>query len=268
MGRLKSMVAQYAPGGLVAAAWGARKRYFPNAVQRHENEIFARIGNPTTVLEGPFAGMRYHRIVYAGSTLERTLGVYEKEIFPAVERLIAWRPDVVVDIGTSDGFYLVGLARRLPEVRAVGYDMLSICRHLTRRLIRLNGVGDRVQVRGKCEAADLERVLSSGKRPAVFSDCDGGEDPLMRPDVVPSLKRAIILIELHDVFIPGISEEIRRRFEPTHMVELIPVRISHVSDVPGKYGLDERDLKYVTSFQRRMDNFWYLMTPRTDPAGA
>lgn len=259
---LKHIMAQHLPGGIVAAIWSVRKRFFPNASQRHETEIFAKLGNPTTMLEGPFTGMRYHRLAYAGSTLERSLGVYEKEIFPAVERLIAWDPDVLADIGTSDGLYLVGLSRRLPKIRAVGYDMLALCRHLTRQLIRINGVGDRVQVRGKCETSDLERFLSSGKRPAVFSDCDGGEDPLMRPDIVPSLKRAIILIELHDVFIPGISDEIRRRFEPTHTVELIPVRISHTSDVPSKYGLDERDLKFVTSFQRRMDNFWYLMTPR------
>lgn len=262
MGGLKDKVAQYLPGGLVATAWELRKRHLPNATQRIESEIFEKIGNPDTILEGPFKGLRYHRIVYAGSTLDRTLGMYEMEIFPAVERMIAWQPDVITDIGTSDGIYLVGLARRLPKVRGVGYDMLALCRYLTRRLIRLNGVGDRVQVRGRCRREDLEAVLSSGKRPAVFSDCDGGEDELMRPDLVPSLKRAMILIELHDVYIPGISDEIRRRFEPTHTVELIPVRTNHPSDVPKGYPFTEAHIKYLIGWQRRMDNFWYLMTPR------
>ncbi|HVZ94932.1 MAG TPA: hypothetical protein VG797_10520 [Phycisphaerales bacterium] len=259
----KHVMAAHFPGAHVAAMWEMRRRLFPSARQRLEAEIFAKLGNPSTILDGPFTGMRYHRIVYAGSTLARTLAVYEKEIHSAVERLISWGPDVVVDIGTSDGYYLVGLARRLPTIKAVGYDMLSLCRYLTRRVIQMNGVQDRVQVRGKCEPADLERVLSSGQRPAVFSDCDGGEDHLLRPDIVPSLRRAMILVELHDVYIPGISEEIRRRFEPTHTVELIPVRIHQASDVPSRFGLTETEAAAVDGWQRRMDNFWYLMTPRT-----
>lgn len=262
MNSVKGWLAQYAPGGLVATAWETRKRVMPSASQRREIEIFQKVGNPDNILDGPFTGMRYHRIVYAGSTLDRTLGVYEKEVHPAIERMVAWDPDVVADIGTSDGYYLVGLARRLPKARVVGYDMLSLCRYLTGRLVRWNGVQDRAQIRGRCEAADLESTLAKAARPAVVCDCDGGEDFVLRPDLAPSLKRAMIIVELHDVFIPGISEEIRRRFEPSHTIELIAVRTHSPSDVPARFNLSAADAAYVVSDQRRMDNFWYLMTPK------
>lgn len=262
MGGIKQFMAERLPGGLVARAWELKKRLLPSPAQRREQGIFKKVGDPRTILHGPFAGMRYHRIVYAGSTLDRTLGVYELEIHAALERMVAWEPDVIVDIGTSDGYYLVGMARRLPKARVVGYDMLPLCKFLTRRLIAWNGVRDRAEVRGRCEAADLERVLAGAKRPAVICDCDGGEDPILRPDLVPGLRRAMIIVELHDVFVPGISEEIRRRFEPTHQVELIPVRDHAPTDVPAKFGLNEQEAWDVASGQRRKDNFWYLMIPK------
>lgn len=262
MGGFKHLLAQYGLGGVVATAWELQKRLLPSPGQRRELAVFRKVGNPDAILDGPFAGMRYHRVVYAGSTLDRTLGVYEKEIHAAIERMVAWSPDVVADIGTSDGYYLVGMARRLPAARVVGYDTLPLCRFLTRRLLRWNAVGSRGEVRGRCDGVDLERVLSGARRPAVICDCDGGEDPVLHPEVAPSLKRAMIIVELHDVFVPGISAEIRRRFEGTHDVELIPVRVHAPSDVPPRFALDATDAADVVAGQRRMDNFWYLMTPR------
>lgn len=262
MGGIKYLLAAHAPGALVAAAWEARKRLWPTPGQRGETALFKKVGDPSTILHGPFTGMRYHRIVYAGSTLDRTLGVYEMELHGAIERMVAWQPDVVADIGTSDGYYLVGMARRLPRARVVGYDMLRLCRYLTRRLIRWNSVGDRSDVRGRCDVADLERALANAQRPAVVCDCDGGEDPVLRPDAAPSLRRAMILVELHDMIIPGISAEIRRRFEGTHAIEQIPVRTHAPTDVPTKFGLTTQEAAEVVAGQRRMDNFWYLMTPK------
>jgi hypothetical protein len=259
--KTKDFLAHHAPGGLVTWAWEMRKRFLPTPGQRRETELYEKLGDPRTVLDGPFQGMSYHRVAYAGSTLDRTLGVYELEIRPAIEKLIALKPDLVVDIGTSDGYYLVGMARRLPEARLVGYDMYRMCRHITRRLSRHNGVSGRCEVRGTCTAADLQSVLDTSKTPVIICDCDGGEDPILRPREVAGLARATILVELHDVFIPGISDEIRRRFEPTHRIELIPVRTHAASDVPSRFGLSQPEAAEVVAGQRRSDNFWYLMTP-------
>lgn len=260
---LKQLVAYRLPGALVAWAWSWRKRHFPNARQRREMELFHKLGDPDRILEGPFRGMKYLRIAYASSTLNKTVASYEKELEPAVEEMVTRAPDVFVNAGTAEGYYLVGMAMRVPGMRAVGFELASVSRHLVRRLARRNGVAERVRVHGRCSAARLQQVLEGAERPAVLCDIDGGEAPCLDPQAAPALRRAFIIVELHDMIVPGVSALIRRRFEGTHDVEHIPVRTYRPEDVPGHYGLSPEEALEVVGEQRRPDNFWYVMRPRT-----
>jgi hypothetical protein len=262
-GPLKQLLARYAPGFLIAWAWQMQKRCFPHRWHRRERHLYRRIGDPRSVVSGPFRGMRYIRIAYGTSTLDKTLGIYEREIHAAVESMIEYRPDVLANAGTAEGYYLVGMASRLPGLHAVGYDRMAIARHLARRLARLNGVADRVELRGLCSAHDLERVLSPAARPALISDIDGAELDCLRPDVAPSLQRTLILVELHDMFVAGVSAQIRARFHPTHDIEVFPVRTHRAEDVPAPYGLTPDEAMDCVGTQRPYENFWWLMRPRS-----
>ena len=51
------------------------------------------------------------------------VGSFELELHPAVERIVAERPATVVNVGSAEGYYAVGLAMRLAGARVVGFEL-------------------------------------------------------------------------------------------------------------------------------------------------
>src|SRR5205814_397631 len=74
-----------------------------------------------------------------------------------------------------------------------------------------------VRVRGRCEPRALQSILRP--RSLAFSDCEGYEYALLNLHDVPGLIDADILVELHDGGEPRRTDELIRRFEPTHSIE-------------------------------------------------
>ena len=168
------------------------------------------------VLSGPFRGLRYVPEAVGSVHAPKLLGTYESELRPQVEALVSRAPDLVVNVGAGEGYYAVGLARRLPHARIVAFEADARGRDLTGRMAALNGVGARVEVRGLCALADLDAALRGAARPVVVIDAEGAEDPLLDPVRVPELRRAAILVEVHDFILPEIGDQLLRRFASTH----------------------------------------------------
>src|SRR4051794_26731266 len=72
---------------------------------------------------GPFAGMQYIRRHFADHWAPRLIGCYEEELYPELERALSQRVRNVVNIGSGDGYYAVGIALRVPEARIIAYDL-------------------------------------------------------------------------------------------------------------------------------------------------
>ena len=143
-----------------------------------------------TVRAGPFAGMVYPEFAVGRGELvvAQLLGAYERELQPAIERVVAAAPEQIVDVGASDGYYAVGLALRCPRSSVHAFELNPFPAEVCRRLAEVNGVAGRVQLRGECRREDLAALED---RPSfVLSDCEGGEDVLMDPDAVPLLRRS------------------------------------------------------------------------------
>jgi hypothetical protein len=122
----------------------------------------------------------------------------------------------VVDIGTAEGYYAVGLARRLPATKIIGFETTQEGRDLLAEMARLNGVADRIDIRGQCEVDDLRNAMEGSSRTVVICDVEGYEQVLLDPEKVPDLRTAMILVELHEFIVRGISKEIESRFASTH----------------------------------------------------
>ncbi len=175
------------------------------------------------VLDGPFQRMRYLDEVVWGSITPKWLGSYECELHGVIAEVIERAPPVIVDVGCAEGFYAVGLAMRLPGTTVRGWDCDFLSRRQTRRLARLNGVEDRVQVGGWCRHGDLERL--AGQRVVLICDIEGGERELLDPVVCPALRAMDVLVEIHEGrWTQRTADLLLERFNPTHDIQRIPGR--------------------------------------------
>jgi hypothetical protein len=190
------------------------------------NTILARSGS--AVLSGPFAGMFYDIQALEGSQAARLLGVYEASLAPVIETIIARAYPLVVDVGCAEGYYAVGLARRMPQSRILARDENSAAQALCRRLAGLNDVGDRVEIGGRMTHADF--AICSAQPTLILCDIEGAEEELLDPAAAPGLLSADILVETHDVIRPGLSGLITHRFAATHDVTILNRQIR--ADLP------------------------------------
>jgi hypothetical protein len=185
------------------------------------NTVAARDG--TTVPHGPFAGMRYSGPASEGGRAPRLLGLYEASLHPVLERIVARGYAQVVDLGCAEGYYAVGLARRLPGARILARDADPRAQALCADLARANGVSDRVEIGGAMAGAEFD--ICAAADTVVICDIEGAEDTVLDPVTAPGLLGADILVEVHDCFAPGLSGRIADRFAATHSVERLDRRL-------------------------------------------
>jgi hypothetical protein len=181
------------------------------------NTIAGKSG--TVVQTGPFQGMNYGIKASEGSGSARLLGVYEASLAPIIETIITRAYPLVVDIGSAEGYYAVGLARRMPGSRVMARDANPSAQDRCGRLAVLNGVQGRVEIGGIMTHADLE--ICRAQKTLVLCDIEGAEAELLDPVAAPGLTRADILVECHDGMQPGLSALLAARFAPTHHVTRI-----------------------------------------------
>ena len=240
---------------------------------------------------GPFAGMHYVDSAIGSAYLPKLLGTYERELTDVIEQVCASRPELAVILGAAEGYYAVGLALRNPQARVVAFERLAGGRTALWKMASLNGVLNRIDIRGACDAAGLQAVLnSSGKEregvepreededenergkkvnvgsPFVLCDVEGEEATLVDPQIVPNLRSACILVETHEFLKPGITDTLVRRFSPTHSIERIwqtprgrgefPFRSLGTALLPSSY------LDWALSEWRPERMCWLWMKPR------
>ena len=177
-------------------------------------EAFSKV-NGTTVLHGPFAGLRYPaEAVQSRHNVPMLLGSYERELHAIMDSVLLDSYDLVVDVGCAEGYYAVGLALK-GRFPVMAFDAepreLSLCRTMA----RLNGVEDRIRFGSWC-SAEILRNLTEGKRTFVLSDCEGFEPELFEQATVAALKHSDALVELHG----EAYEPLLNRFSRTHDVRI------------------------------------------------
>jgi hypothetical protein len=172
-----------------------------------------------TILDGPFKGMRYARS--GTGNFSEMLGTYERCLVPIVEQVIEHCPAVVIDVGAAYGYYALGFAWRCPQSRVIAYEMDQTRADLLRKYSRLNDLGTRVETRGECTVAKLNEDLRRAPGAFVLMDVEGAEDVLLRADLA-NIERSEMLVELHEMFVPGVTERLCERFAATHTWSLIP----------------------------------------------
>ena len=176
---------------------------------------------PARVQSGPFRGMRYLRTATGSVVLPKLLGSYEQELHPVLESLTLSAYERCVDAGAAEGYYAVGLCWRWPGLHMIAFETTRIGRNRLRRLARLNGVLNRIDIRGHCSPEALQNALAAGGRNLLVMDVEGYEAVLLDPVAVPLLRQTDILVELHPETDPGLEQTLSRRLEASHRLERI-----------------------------------------------
>jgi hypothetical protein len=219
-----------------------------------------------TVQDGPFAGMRFpdYAVGKGEFLVPQLLGAYEHELRPAIADVVEGGYQTIVDIGASDGYYAVGLARALPGSTVHAFEQNPFPARVCRALARENGVDERVLLHGKCTVEEL-RGLPAG-RAFVLSDCEGAEAELMDPEAVPMLRQSMLIVELHEFAAPRIEDTMRRRFETSHEIEVLDTRCRWTADWPKLHevpGVGHMDRELGLSEFRPQPMKWAVMRPKS-----
>src|SRR5262245_4204461 len=102
-----------------------RIAHINSAALRFPSSLLAEVVASQTnfvVPYGPFLGLRCINASTGSTIVPRLLGSYEAELHDTIEKLAGRDYRRVVNIGCGEGYYAVGLARRLPSARVFALD--------------------------------------------------------------------------------------------------------------------------------------------------
>jgi hypothetical protein len=215
---------------------------------------------------GPFAGLKLPtECVLASGNSCGLLGTYEMELHPWFQKLCANNYERILDVGSSDGYYAVGMAL-LTGLHVDAFDTASTARRLSRSTAELNGLSRLVHVRSYCSPKIL--LALDGQRAFILSDCEGFELSLFTDDVIRALANSDLLIELHDR--TGQHGTTRRilelRLRSTHDVQIIKYSPRSLSDFPDPNLLETLGrsdaFRAITEEVRGANQEWLIATSR------
>ncbi len=177
-----------------------------------------------TVRYGPFAGMEYIQEDTTPVLMTKLLGCYEMELHELLEQqVIPTGYNCIINIGSGEGYYTVGLARRMQNAKVFAYDIKASARKHCEKMAEKNGVRNRITVASNCGHKELKQVTeqSQAERTLIVCDAEGYELEILQPAITNSLRYCDLLVELHDFYKPGLSKFLLQRFERTHDLRII-----------------------------------------------
>jgi hypothetical protein len=234
----------------------AAKQFINSVIYTHANGI---------VMSGPFKGMRLLEEISwdDGNLGSKVLGCYEQELHQVIEEEITRLeklytdrgPPVILDIGCSEGYYAVGMARRLvdtkPSITVV--DSSEDALRITHAAAEYNGV----------EIFQATTVLfgkdfNTGYRPdLVICDCEGGEIDYLDLEKFPGLQTAVIIVECHDT-----TQILVDRFAKTHEIWVVYEGARNPNQFEFLQRMDSLMRWLAVSEGRPCTMHWLLMRPR------
>ena len=173
----------------------------------------------TVVLQGPLKGLEFIQQSAEGCHIAKLLGCYEQPLQPHIESAISQNYSTILNIGCAEGYYAVGMARRMPATRVMAFDVNEQAQRTCRELAMLNKCSERVQVGALFEPRDF--AAYSGQRVLVFCDIEGAERGLLDPAATPALAGMDLIVESHECLVPGITRTLLDRFQATHVISVV-----------------------------------------------
>ncbi len=217
----------------------------------------------TIVSGGPFKGMQFLEHSAEGCHIAKLLGCYEQPLFEHLEKVFSSNFKVVLNIGCAEGYYAVGMARRMPEANILAFDTNTQAQVACQKLAAANGVSDRIQIGGKFEPKDFS--LFDDPMTLVLCDIEGAELELLQPSLAESLKKKSIIVESHECLRAGITNTLISRFGESHdIIQVSDNGFREIPNVPQWFkNLSHLDQLLATWEWRSGPTPWLVMKPKS-----
>jgi hypothetical protein len=245
---------------VVSTTWrylGARFIDVHGIVEKYTADFLTN--HPKVVQGGPFKGMQYVDSAVGSNYVHKLIGSYEAVLHPYIQKLRPGSFDTVVDIGSAEGYYLIGLGRLFPDVRLVGFEMETDGRNLTQEMFVKNNLRNNLELYGEATADNIAPVLTP--KTLLICDCEGAELDILDPEKCPQLLSVqSAIIELRDEFRPGIKEALIDRFTKTHRITILPFKMASPEDYPYLASIQNKNEQYELLRERGIqDQEWMIL---------
>ena len=134
--------------------------------------LYARSGG--VVDDGPFQGMKMSDAATwgDGDLAAKLMGCYEQELHAEIEAFVQSDYRKVIVVGCAEGYYAVGLGRRILLARVIAFGAaVSEGQAICRENSQLNGLAERVLINGTCTLQTLRGLLfPMASRPFLLSN--------------------------------------------------------------------------------------------------
>jgi hypothetical protein len=171
------------------------------------------------VQSGPFKGMQLldKESWPDGNLGTMVLGCYEAELHQDIERSIGFlsmlrTPPRIANIGCAEGYYAVGMGRRVPKAKIWIVDVNDKALAIAHETAQANGV----------ELISGDLISNVFAEPdLIIMDCEGSEVEYLDIEKYPALAHAKIIVECHDTPENQCGWILFNRFKPTHSVSVL-----------------------------------------------
>ena len=242
---------------------------FSIAIKIHLAHLIQRLNKKTNriVQAGPFQGMKLitqpeeyslRNEFFYGWDAHQLLGCLEEELHGSIEQAIQRAPEIVVNVGCAEGYYAIGLAKRLPRAEVYAFDSSKTARALCEIAAKENNVANRVHIKGTCDEKELLKLARSGKKMFLLIDCEGEELKILTPQCVEALRHADVIVECHDFKDSLITPILLQLFMQSHHVEIIKEGPRNPSALPLLQNFSSFD-RWLCMCEFRPSVMWWLV---------
>ena len=214
---------------------------------------------PKVVQAGPFQDMKYVDKAIGSSYLHKLIGSYEAILHPYIKALKDKNFDTFLDIGSAEGYYLIGFGKMFPNAHLIGFDLEETGRNLSKEMYEKNNLLNKLSLFGEATSENVAPLITEDT--LLMCDCEGGEIDILDPEKFSAFKKInTAIIELHDFIRPNAKEILINRFQDTHNIKIIPFELANPADFPFFKEVDnEKDLYELRRERGCQEQEWMIL---------
>jgi len=218
----------------------------------------------SSVLYGPFAGMKYKTVVTWRDPTLKLLGLYESCLHKILAQIIdRYKGCDLINLGCAEGYYAAGLGRALDSPNIVVRDIEEASLQACKGLVEANCPNSLLHVGGMADSADLANILQKFPHSLIVCDIEGAELDLFKdPTWFNLAKSSVILVEIHSFIDRSIKNIIlSSSLNITHQISIIKESEVTPSAIPELSALDGLTRSLVCCESRPELMEWLLLDP-------